>query len=77
MQTGHWIGRLPGGMVEDFHAVRLVYLASCPEPADPVVLDHGGSTASARWVALEDWTSLAWTQNWMMILSELLPSASS
>lgn len=75
VQTGHWIGRHPGGMIEDFHAVRLVYLASCPEPTDPVVLDRGGSTASARWVDLDDWHALPWTQNWMMILTELLPGA--
>ena len=75
VQTGHWIGRIPGGLVEDFHAVRLVYLARCPDPTDPVVLDHGGSTASARWVDLDAWTTLPWTQNWMLILSELLPAA--
>lgn len=76
VQTGHWIGRVPGGTVEDFHAVRLVYLARCPEPTDPVVLDHGGSTSSARWVDLDDWTSLPWTQNWMLVLTELLATAS-
>ena len=56
VQTGHWIGRNPGGMIEDFHAVRLVYRATCPDPTEPVVLDRGGSTASARWVDLDDWT---------------------
>ena len=35
VQTGHWIGRNPGGMIEDFHAVRLIYRASCPEPGRP------------------------------------------
>jgi ADP-ribose pyrophosphatase YjhB (NUDIX family) len=75
VQTGHWIGRIPGGMIEDFHAVRLVYLATCPEPTEPVVLDRGGSTSSARWVGLDAWTTLPWTANWMMILSELLPAA--
>ena len=39
------------------------------------MLDRGGSTASARWVDLDDWTGLAWTANWMMILSELLPTS--
>ena len=74
VQTGHWIGRSPGGMVEDFHAVRLIYRASCPDPTDPVVLDRGGSTASARWIDLADWTALGWTANWMMVLRELLPT---
>ena len=77
VQTGHWIGRIPGGMIEDFHAVRLVYRATCPEPTEPVVLDHGGSTASARWVGLDSWTTLPWTANWMMILTELLPASES
>ncbi|HZA04714.1 MAG TPA: NUDIX domain-containing protein [Propionibacteriaceae bacterium] len=75
VQTGHWIGRNPGGMIEDFHAVRLIYRADCPDPTDPVVLDHGGSTASARWVELDDWTGVGWTANWMMILSQLLPTS--
>jgi 8-oxo-dGTP pyrophosphatase MutT (NUDIX family) len=77
VQTGHWIGRSPGGMIEDFHAVRLVYRATCPEPTEPVVLDHGGSTASARWVALDSWSTLPWTANWMMILSELFPASAA
>jgi 8-oxo-dGTP pyrophosphatase MutT (NUDIX family) len=48
--TSHWVGRAPSGRLEDFHAVRIVYAASCPEPSDPVVHDVGGSTASVRWV---------------------------
>ena len=35
VQTSHWVGRSPSGRVEDFHAVRLVYRASCPEPGEP------------------------------------------
>jgi 8-oxo-dGTP pyrophosphatase MutT (NUDIX family) len=73
VQTGHWIGRNPGGMIEDFHAVRLVYRATCPAPTEPVVLDRGGSTASTRWVGLDSWLALPWTVNWMMILTDLLP----
>jgi 8-oxo-dGTP diphosphatase len=73
VQTGHWIGRNPGGMIEDFQAVRLVYRATCPNPTEPVVLDRGGTTASACWVGLDSWTTLPWTANWMMILTELLP----
>ena len=72
VQTSHWVGRSPSGTVEDFHAVRLVYLATCPQPSEPVVLDTGGTTASARWVPLEGWRELAWTVNWRDILTELL-----
>lgn len=50
VRTSHWIGRAPGGRIEDFHAVRLYYRAHCPAPSDPIVHDVGGSTASAAWV---------------------------
>jgi ADP-ribose pyrophosphatase YjhB (NUDIX family) len=72
VQTSHWVGRSPYGTIEDFHAVRLIYRASCPHPTDPVVQDQGGTTESARWVPLESWRSVSWTQNWQLILAELL-----
>lgn len=72
VQTSHWVGRSPGGRVEDFHAVRLVYRASCPEPGEPVVIDVGGTTAAARWVPLERWRSITWTVNWREALDQLL-----
>lgn len=52
--TSHWVGRAPSGRLEDFHAVRVVYAAWCPEPTDPVVHDVGGSTESVRWVARDE-----------------------
>lgn len=60
IQTDHWIGRSPSGVVEDFHAVRIIYAASCPDPSDPVVQDVGGTTASARWVPLHQWQRMHW-----------------
>ncbi len=54
VQTSHWVGRAPSGRLEDFHAVRVVFAAECPEPTDPVVHDVGGSTDEVRWVPLED-----------------------
>jgi 8-oxo-dGTP pyrophosphatase MutT (NUDIX family) len=51
--TSHWVGRAPSGRLEDFHAVRIVYAAWCPDPTDPVVHDVGGSTAAVRWVPLD------------------------
>ncbi|MDN5569928.1 MAG: NUDIX domain-containing protein [Propionibacteriaceae bacterium] len=50
IQSDHWIGHSPTGVIEDFHAVRLIYAAHCPAPEDPVVLDVGGTTSSSRWV---------------------------
>jgi len=75
VQTSHWVGRSPYGTIEDFHAVRLIYRASCPHPTNPVVQDQGGTTESARWVPLESWRSVSWTQNWQLILAELLNTA--
>ena len=72
VQSSHWVGRSPHGGVEDFHAVRLVYRATCPEPTDPVVHDQGGTTAAARWVPRETWQDLTWTANWRQALRRLL-----
>ncbi|MDN5769890.1 MAG: NUDIX domain-containing protein [Microlunatus sp.] len=74
VQTSHWVGRSPTRHAEDFHAVRLIYRAVCPEPGDPVVLDVGGTTAAARWVELAQWRHVAWTANWRQALEKLLPS---
>ena len=72
VQTSHWVGRSPYGSIEDFHAVRLIYRASCPHPTEPTVLDQGGTTESAQWVPLDSWRTVPWTQNWHLLLSELL-----
>jgi 8-oxo-dGTP pyrophosphatase MutT (NUDIX family) len=77
VQTSHWLGLSPYGTIEDFHAVRLIYRASCPRPTEPVVLDQGGTTEAARWVPLKSWRSLSWTENWQLLLSELLTDSST
>ena len=71
VQTAHWIGVNPHGLIEDFHAVRLVYSATCDAPSEPVVREQDGTTASARWISLDAWPSLAWTANWQRILADL------
>ena len=70
VQTSHWVGRNPLGELEDFHAVRLIYLADCPEPSEPRVLDAEGTTADARWVPLTDWADLDWTAGWRQVLTD-------
>lgn len=60
VQTDHWIGRSPTGVMEDFHAVRIIYAVRCPEPSEPVVYDLGGTTAAAMWVPLEEWSVTPW-----------------
>ncbi len=54
VDTDHWTGRSPGGRWEDFHAVRLVYVADCPEPTEAVVHDVDGSTDRAAWVPVNE-----------------------
>lgn len=75
VQSAHWVGRSPRGLVENFHAVRLVYTARCPAPDDPVVVDVGGTTESACWVPLEQWSTLNWTTGWRHLLEDRLRRA--
>ena len=72
IQASHWIGRAPTGRLEDFHAVRVVYRAVCPEPTEPVVHDVGGTTASAAWVSPHDLDLLDVTDSWRSLLSEVV-----
>lgn len=68
----HWVGRAPGGQLEDFHAVRLVYTATCPEPTDPVVHDVDGTTSSAAWVAQGELGKLRLTPGWREMVMHVL-----
>lgn len=70
VQTSHWIGRSPRNTIEDYHAVRLVYEATCAQPSQPVVVDVGGTTESACWVPLGSWGTLAWTAGWRQLLGQ-------
>jgi 8-oxo-dGTP diphosphatase len=54
VQSDHWVGRAPGGGLEDFHAVRIIYAATCSAPTDVVIHDVGGTTSDARWVPLHE-----------------------
>ena len=74
LQTDHWIGRSPAGVVEDFHAVRIIYSGHTPDPTDPVVNDVGGTTSVATWLPVADWGSLNWSQSARILLERHLPS---
>lgn len=71
VHSSHWIGRAPAGRLEDFHAIRVVYRAACPEPTDPTVHDVGGTTASAAWEPPADLDRLDFTASWRSLLSAL------
>ena len=70
--TRHWVGRAPNGRLENFHAVRLVYRATCPDPTDPIVHDADGTTSAAAWFpvdALADLPLAVWTREVLAHLS--------
>ena len=70
LESEHWIGRTMSGALEDFHALRIIYGATCETPSDPVVHDVGGSTEGAGWVPLRAWRSLHWTNSSRTLLSQ-------
>lgn len=76
LESDHWIGRSTTGVLEDFHALRIVYGATCETPSDPVVHDLGGSTERADWVSLRTWRALHWTISSRTLLARHLRSLS-
>lgn len=72
VQSDHWIGRAPNGILEDFHAIRLVYRAECTHPTDPVVQDVGGTTAGAMWVPWAEVRRARWTSGTRSLLDRHL-----
>ena len=67
IQSQHWVGRAPSGLLEDFHAVRIVYAATCPEPRDIVIHDVGGTTSDARWVPVDRISDYPLTSSWQRL----------
>lgn len=74
VQSDHWVGHAPNGTLEDFHAVRLIYAARCPDPGEAVVHDVGGTTSAAQWVPLERWHTVPWTRGARALLGRHLDS---
>ena len=48
----HFEGTAPSGRREDFHALQVVFQATVDDPAEPRVLESGGTTDAAAWVPL-------------------------
>jgi len=69
VQTDHWIGLSPAQVVEDFHAVRIIYTAYCQNPSRPVVNDVGGTTEAAAWIGIADWFNQPWS-SWTKVILE-------
>jgi 8-oxo-dGTP diphosphatase len=58
VESDHFEGVSPRGVLEDFHAVRLLFRAVIADPGEPIVHDVGGTTSDARWVPLAEATDL-------------------
>ena len=70
----HYTGPRPDGVVEDYHAIGLVFEALLlPESYDvePHVLDVGGSTDLARWTPIEEARALSLTGSARLALTWL------
>ncbi|MGO1165628.1 MAG: NUDIX hydrolase, partial [Janibacter sp.] len=61
VQSSHRIGpvRADEGRSEDFHALRLIYPATCPRPTPATVVEVDGSTGATAWVPLDRVRDLA------------------
>lgn len=72
LQSDHWIGRAPNGVIEDFHALRIIYSAIAEHPTDPVVHDTGGTTAASNWVPARRWRRFSWSTGFRAMLAKHL-----
>lgn len=53
VDSRHFVGTRPDGRAEDLHSIRIVYLATTTDDAQPRVLDVGGTSDAAAWVPLQ------------------------
>lgn len=67
VQSRQWVGRSPARVVQDFHAIAIVYRAHCADPTEPVVHDVGGTTGDARWVAPDQLRELPLAASWARV----------
>ena len=50
----HFSGTAPNGRFEDFHAVGLVFAATVPDDAEPVLAEAHGTTDAVAWVPVAE-----------------------
>ncbi len=72
LQSDRWIGRARNGRVEDFHALRIIYTATCANPTTPTVVDIDGTTSRAAWIPIRRWRALPWTSGARSVLDKYL-----
>lgn len=50
VDSRHFTGRSPDGVLEDFHSVQLVFAATTDDDREPRVVEVDGSSDAAAWV---------------------------
>ncbi|MEJ5944419.1 NUDIX domain-containing protein [Pseudokineococcus basanitobsidens] len=50
----HFTGRAPGGPLEDYHGVSVVFRGACDDEREPRVVEVGGTSDAAAWVPLRE-----------------------
>jgi ADP-ribose pyrophosphatase YjhB (NUDIX family) len=54
VDSRRFTGHAPGGRLEDFHGVRIIFDGAVPLDVEPRVVEVGGSTDAAAWVMVAD-----------------------
>lgn len=54
VDSRRFTGHAPGGRLEDFHGIRIIFEGQVPVDVEPRVVEVGGSTDAAAWVSLSE-----------------------
>ena len=54
IDSHHFVGTSPGGVLEDYHVIRLLYRVDVPHDVEPGVTEVDGTTDLAAWFDFDD-----------------------
>ena len=54
VDSHHFVGTSPAGVLEDYHVIRILYRVDVPHDVEPEVTEVDGTTDLALWVRLAD-----------------------
>ncbi|NLT57118.1 MAG: NUDIX domain-containing protein [Actinomycetales bacterium] len=61
VDSRHFTGHAPDGVLEDFHGIRVLYRGEVPAGSVPRVVEIGGTTDAVEWVRLDRLSGLPLT----------------
>jgi len=62
VDSSHFVGVAPHGVLEDYHVVRILYRVDVPADREPVVTEVDGTTDLACWFPLDEAAELPMTE---------------